>query len=229
MIVQSMARILFIKKTDSTYKLSERIKMKRHIYKYSRLMRLSLLVAFAAIGLAMAASPLAVFAQNNDGPKCAVVNFGEVACPVGQGNGTTNCYIRNPGATNSPDSNPDRWKQVDCNSDEWKAAAQAPAAIQCDQNDPEKAKSCDPSLACANSGNCDLVKKYVNPAIKALSALVGIAVTVSIVLGGIQYATSADDPSKVSAAKKRILNSILTLIGFFLFYQFLNWIIPGGL
>lgn len=77
-------------------------------------------------------------------------------------------------------------------------------------------------------GQC-LIDKYVTPLVKTLAALVGVAVTISIVFAGIQYTTSADDPQKVSAAKQRIFNSLVALIAYFLLFAFLNWIIPGGL
>lgn len=77
-------------------------------------------------------------------------------------------------------------------------------------------------------GNC-IFEKYINPLINTLSALVGVAVTISIIVAGIRYGTSADNSQKVSEAKQRMVTSILVLIGYFLFYAFLNYIIPGGL
>jgi len=77
-------------------------------------------------------------------------------------------------------------------------------------------------------GDC-IFQEYLNPAVVVLTSLVGIGVTASIIYGGIQYATSADSPQKVSAAKTRIVKSIFVLLAYFLFYAFLNWIIPGGI
>ncbi len=76
--------------------------------------------------------------------------------------------------------------------------------------------------------DCDLISKYANPFITFLSAVAGLVATISIVTGGIQYASSSGDPQKVSAAKKRIANSILAIVGFLLLYAFLQWIVPGG-
>ena len=76
-------------------------------------------------------------------------------------------------------------------------------------------------------GQC-IINKYINPAINLVSGLVGVGVTVSIVYAGIQYASSADNPQKVSAARQRITTSIFVLVGYFVFYAFLNWVIPGG-
>lgn len=84
------------------------------------------------------------------------------------------------------------------------------------------------SLNACPKGQC-IIDKYINPAIKTLAALVGVVVTISIIVGGIQYASSGDDPQKVSAAKSRIVKALLTLIGFFFLFAFLNYIIPGGI
>lgn len=75
----------------------------------------------------------------------------------------------------------------------------------------------------------DLVKNYLNPFIKLLSVLVGLAVIIGIIYGGIEYSTSAGDPQKAAAGKKRIRNAILALIVYALTMSFLNFIIPGGI
>ncbi len=82
---------------------------------------------------------------------------------------------------------------------------------------------------CATLTNCDLVKNYLNPAIQLVSAMVGIAITISIVIGGIQYGSSAGDPQAVAAAKARIRNAIIALLSFLFLYALLNFLIPGGL
>ena len=83
--------------------------------------------------------------------------------------------------------------------------------------------------SCTSISKCDLITQYVNPMINFLSALVGVAVVISIVIGGIQYSSSAGDPSKASAAKARIRNAIIALIVFVLLYAMINFLIPGGL
>jgi hypothetical protein len=80
------------------------------------------------------------------------------------------------------------------------------------------------------SGNGEkcFVDSYVNPFVKLLAGLVGIFVVISIIIGGIQYSSSADDPSKVSAAKDRIRNAIIALIAYLFLLVFLKWLVPGG-
>jgi hypothetical protein len=81
-----------------------------------------------------------------------------------------------------------------------------------------------------SGGDCSgLIKNYVNPLIKLLSGLVGVIVTVSIIVGGIQYSSAGGDPGKVSAAKKRIYNSIIALLAYLFMFAFLNWLLPGGI
>jgi hypothetical protein len=77
--------------------------------------------------------------------------------------------------------------------------------------------------------DCDLISKYINPLIDFLSALVGVSVLIAIIVGGIQYSSSAGDPSKASTAKAHIRNAIIALIAFVLLYSMLNFLIPGGL
>lgn len=65
--------------------------------------------------------------------------------------------------------------------------------------------------------------------INFLAAGVGVVVVFGIIVGGIQYITAGDNPTKVQAARQRILNAILALIAFGLAYAFLQYLIPGGL
>ena len=73
------------------------------------------------------------------------------------------------------------------------------------------------------------VQKYLNPFIKFLSIIVGIGAALSLVVAGMRYASSADDPSAVSAAKTRIVQTLIGLLAYIFLFAFLNYIIPGGL
>lgn len=90
----------------------------------------------------------------------------------------------------------------------------------------------DPALKggnCANLNKCDLITSYIDPAIKFLTAFVGVGVTIAIVYGGIEYGSSGGDPSKAAAGKNRIRNALFTLLAFFFLYALLNFLIPGGI
>ena len=79
-------------------------------------------------------------------------------------------------------------------------------------------------------GDCSgLIKNYVNPFIKLLSGIIGVVVTTSVIVGGIQYSSAGGDPGKVAAAKKRIYNSIVALLAYLFLMAFLQWLIPGGI
>lgn len=84
---------------------------------------------------------------------------------------------------------------------------------------------------CGTSGDrCNnFVETYLNPFIYLLSALVGVAAVISIITAGIQYSSSADDPSTVSKAKQRIFNTVIGLVAYIFLFAFLNYLIPGGL
>lgn len=85
---------------------------------------------------------------------------------------------------------------------------------------------------CASSdiGNdCNLIDKYLNPAINLLSAAAGMAIVIMIIVGGIQYASAGGDPGKVAAAKGRIINALVAIVAFFFLYAVLQWLVPGGL
>lgn len=78
-------------------------------------------------------------------------------------------------------------------------------------------------------GSCRLVQTYLQPFMKFLSAFVGLAVVISVIVGGIQYSSSAGDPQKASAAKNRIRNAIIALVTYIFLFALLNFLIPGGL
>ncbi len=83
---------------------------------------------------------------------------------------------------------------------------------------------------CGGDAACNnFIDKYINPAIVALTALVGIAAVISIIFAGIQYASSADDPGTVSKAKQRIFNTLIGLVAYIFLFAFINYLVPGGI
>lgn len=107
---------------------------------------------------------------------------------------------------------------------------------QCSTSDATVGSCTDPAVSGndgtgvqCNASSCNLIQKYINPLVELLSALVGVAVTISIIIGGIQYGSSAGDPQATTAAKSRIRNSLIALVAFLFLYAFLQFLIPGGL
>src|SRR5688572_22009018 len=87
------------------------------------------------------------------------------------------------------------------------------------------------SNVCGTAGtNCNsFVTTYINPIILLLTGLVGVVAVISIIVAGIQYSTSADDPGAVTKAKQRIFNTVLGLIAYIFLFAFLNYLVPGGI
>ena len=101
------------------------------------------------------------------------------------------------------------------------------AAVQANQPLPQGCSS-DANQKCTKD-SCDLVKKYINPALEVVTAIFGLIAIASLIMGGIQYSASAGDPQKVTEAKKRISNTMLAIIAYLLLFSFLQFLIPGGL
>ncbi len=70
---------------------------------------------------------------------------------------------------------------------------------------------------------------YLKAIINFLAIGVGLAVAVSIAIGGFGYITSEGNPQKLSAAKNRLFHAVMALILFILMYALLQFLIPGGL
>lgn len=148
--------------------------------------------------------------------KCAILDQGTVTCPNSITGG--GCWYKDLGQP-AAGPNKDGWvKAPDCTNGIFQQAAQ-----------PQVTAPQDPALTPCTKSSCDLVQKYVDKFINVLAGAVGVVVTISIVVGGIQYSSSAGDPGKMQAAKKRIINALIALVGFFLFYAVLQWLVPGGL
>lgn len=73
------------------------------------------------------------------------------------------------------------------------------------------------------------INTYLQNGINLLTALAGLAITASVIIGGIQYSTSGGNPTASAAAKKRIGNAFLALLALVFLYTFLQWIVPGGI
>lgn len=66
--------------------------------------------------------------------------------------------------------------------------------------------------------------------VNILSALVGVVVVGTIVLGGVQYimAGAGGSSEDVNKAKQRIMNGAIALLVYFFMFALLQWLIPGG-
>lgn len=73
------------------------------------------------------------------------------------------------------------------------------------------------------------IVKDINKIVGFLSAGVGVIVISVIIVGGIQYSMAGDNPTAVSAAKKRIINGLIAFAAFLFTFAILNWLVPGGI
>ncbi len=84
---------------------------------------------------------------------------------------------------------------------------------------------CNSTKECINDNP---IIKLINTVINVLSIVVGIAVTIMIVVGGIQYSSAGGDPGKVAGAKKTITSALLALLTFIFLRVIIEWVVPGG-
>lgn len=114
-------------------------------------------------------------------------------------------------------------------------AATTPVTTNQTQASSQCCKNNGPSLSTLSTNNSTgggekcLVECYINPIVELASGLVGVFVALSIIIAGIQYSGSADDPSKVQQAKDRIRNAMIALLAYLFLLAFVSWILPGGI
>lgn len=104
---------------------------------------------------------------------------------------------------------------------------QTQASSQCCKNGPSLS-TLSTSKSTGQGEKC-IVECYINPIVDLASGLVGVFVALSIIIAGIQYSGSADDPSKVQQAKDRIRNAMIALLAYLFLLAFVTWLLPGGL
>lgn len=79
-----------------------------------------------------------------------------------------------------------------------------------------------------NKDNCGIINIIV-VLTNILSAIVGVVLVLVIIVGGIQYSSSADNPSAVAEARKKIINAVVALVLYIFGYALLQYLIPGGI
>ncbi len=155
-----------------------------------------------------------------------VTSFNAKCCPTGttydQGADLCRSAATNNGGNGGPDATP--------TSDICKPGVAYDPQKPCVPDPNQLQNTPDSAARACSGGDCSgLITKYINPAIKLLAGMVGLLVTISIVVAGIQYSSAGGDPSKVVAARKRITNAILALLAYLFMFAFLQWLIPGGI
>lgn len=136
------------------------------------------------------------------------------------------CPPDNPGCI---DGNNGGGSGTGSNSSQGPSSNDMPAQ-KCASNEVsmDHGKTCCPKSAGKNATSC-LYAKYINPLVNLLSAAVGVVVVAAIIMGAIQYSSSAGDPQKATNGKKHIQNALLGLVAYLLLYAFLQFIVVGGI
>lgn len=106
-------------------------------------------------------------------------------------------------------------------------AAFAPARVYA--GDAQQIEVCNTNRTSSDAKCNSFINDYVNPIIKVLTAMVGVAAVISIIIAGIQYSASADDSGMVAKAKQRIFNVIIGLVAYVFLLALLNYLVPGGI
>ncbi len=119
--------------------------------------------------------------------------------------------------------------QSDCSGDVFQAknVVQAQTASGSTDNAAKGGNNCPTELD--PQQQCSIVRQYLNPIINTLAVVVVLAAVISIIVAGIQYSTSADQPNVTAAAQQRIINAVIAIIAFGFLWAFLQWITPGGI
>ena len=80
---------------------------------------------------------------------------------------------------------------------------------------------------CIKEGENGDLWGIVNTVINVILAIVGVIAVFMIILGGIQYTTSAGDPGKVKKAKDTILYGVIGLVIALLAFAIVNFVLTN--
>lgn len=78
-----------------------------------------------------------------------------------------------------------------------------------------------------SKNNCGIIKLVI----AITNIMGGLAATVivgTLVFGGIQYSMAGADPSKVQAAKQKVISALTALMLLIFGFAILQWLVPGG-
>ena len=81
--------------------------------------------------------------------------------------------------------------------------------------------------ALTSESNTNDLMKTLNTIINVVIGVIGFVAVVVIILGGVQYTTSAGDPGKVKKAKDTILYGIIGLVVALLAFAIVNFVLSS--
>lgn len=95
-----------------------------------------------------------------------------------------------------------------------------------DSNIPDSVKK---AQGCSNAKGDKELQSVVTEILKAIIAAAGLVAVIFIIIGGINYMTSAGDAQKVEKGKKTIIYAAIGLVICALAFAIVNWVILGAL
>ena len=99
--------------------------------------------------------------------------------------------------------------------------ADPPSAAECNNMPPIVQEA----NGCTNAGNAGDIGVVIQGILNGIISVSGIVAVIFIIIGGIQYMTSAGDASKVEKGKKTILYACIGLIICVLSFAIVNFVI----
>lgn len=97
------------------------------------------------------------------------------------------------------------------------------------QNKLTKTAACPQGEVPNTSANGGAIIFYLTQILILLNGLVGAVIVLVLVIAGIQFITSAGDPSRYKAAKTRVQQAITALVLYMFMFAILNFLVPGGI
>lgn len=100
-----------------------------------------------------------------------------------------------------------------------------PATVTADAVDVFPSGVCGSSKVCGNKGSTSPLFKTIKNIINLMLYAAGIIAVVMIIIGGISYALSSGDQSKITSAKNTILYAVIGLIVAALSFAIVNFVV----
>lgn len=79
-----------------------------------------------------------------------------------------------------------------------------------------------------SSSNCGIIKMIITIT-NIIAGLAGLVIVGTLIWGGILYSSAGSDPSKVQAAKNKVVAAITALLLLVFGYAIVQWLVPGGI
>ncbi len=76
--------------------------------------------------------------------------------------------------------------------------------------------------------NCGIIKMVITIT-NILGGIAGLVIISTLIYGGIQYSMAGADPSKIQAAKHKIIAALTALLLLIFGFALLQWLVPGGI